>query len=86
MVRTVASVAALKAINTSSGMTDGELRYLAGTDFNGEYKYVAASVLAESLPWVVAPTTGSGRWIHSLYSLVGAASGIATLSASSRVV
>lgn len=66
MLRTVAGTSALKAIDTSSGMTDGELRYLAGTDFNGLYKYVAGSVLAEALPWVVAPTTGSGRWIHEL--------------------
>lgn len=49
----------LKAINTT-GMTNNTVRHVKA---HGFYTYDSASAATENLPWVVAPTTGSGRWI-----------------------
>jgi len=78
-VRTVASVAALKAL---LGMADGEIAIT-----NGGFPYASNLWLysiggadTEFLPWIVAPNSGPGRWYNALQSnvnLAGGASGAA---------
>lgn len=67
----LADIAALKAIASPA---DGLVRMV---DLVGSYVFHASSVEAESLPWIVQPTTGSGRWKHVLSSIVGAQNGLA---------
>lgn len=59
----VVNVAALKALNTT-GLTDGSVRHV---DQLGFYILHVADVSAEQSPWVIDPTTGPGRWVHSMY-------------------
>ena len=69
-LRRVADTTALKAINTTSGVADGEVRVVGdGTSFKGLYVYESGSSATESLPWIVQPTTGSGRWYHASLDL-----------------
>jgi hypothetical protein len=57
-----ATVSALKAINTTSATNFPDFIW-AYVDTEGEYYLDRSSSLSESLPSVVAPTTGTGRWI-----------------------
>lgn len=82
-----ATIAALKAINpTTSGYTTGYMRLVEdiGAAMPDVYIYASASAEPESLPEIVAPTAGSGRWyaygtgalkayFNSLYDAFGAA-------------
>lgn len=76
----LADVAALKAIASPA---DGLVRLV---ELLGFYVFDAASAAAESLPWLVQPTVGTGRWVHSLYGVLGVANSLATLDGSSKVV
>ncbi len=78
-IRSVSNVAALKAL---TGMTSGQVCYVVGT---GIYIYVDPDATAESLPWIVQPTSGTGRWFHELNAVRGAASGLATLDTGAKV-
>lgn len=75
----LADIAALKAIASPA---DGLVRLVEQFGF---YIFDSSSGLAESLPWVVQPTTGTGRWLHSLFSIEGNANGLANLDGSARV-
>lgn len=59
-VHTVADGAALKAI---TGMATSDMRWMTGV---GPYFYDASAIGSESLPWTVAPTIGTGLWVHGL--------------------
>jgi hypothetical protein len=69
-VRSVVDIVALKAI---AGMTNGQVAYVRG---RGIYLYVDPDTTAEEHPWVVTPTTGTGRWIHENYSIRNVAGGL----------
>lgn len=75
----LADIAALKAIASPA---DGLVRLVERFGF---YVFDSSSGLAESLPWVVQPTTGTGRWLHSLYDVEGSANGLANLDGSAKV-
>lgn len=79
----LADIAALKAIAAPS---DNIVRLVEKYGF---YIFDSASAAAESLPWVVQPTVGTGRWIHSLFTsfsaTLGAASGVATLDGATKL-
>lgn len=67
-IRRVADTTALKAINTTTGISDGDVRLVGdATSFSGVYVYESGSSATEELPWIVQPTTGSGRWYHSAH-------------------
>ncbi len=78
-IRNVANLAALKAL---TGMLTGQAAYVKGY---GTYLYVDPDATADSSPWAIEPTSGSGCWFHSLYSQQDAASGVAVLDASRKV-
>lgn len=84
-IRAVTDIAALQALSLT-GITDGDLRLITGTEFFGVYRYVAASVAAAAQPWIVQPAVGSGRWIHTMYDAVGASNGLASLTGGGRLV
>jgi hypothetical protein len=79
----LADIATLKAIASPA---DKLVRFVKGY---GVYSFDTGSAAAESLPWVVQPTVGTGRWIHqsklAIGDLIGAANGIATLDGSGKV-
>lgn len=70
MVQPLADIAALKAI---ASPPNGIVRTVATT---GAYVFVAAYVGGEVLPWVVAPTSGSGKWVHVMYGTLGVDGGV----------
>ena len=74
----LADIAALKAIVSPA---DNLVRLVERFGF---YVFDSSSGLAESLPWVVQPTTGTGRWLHSLYDVEGAANGLANLDGTGK--
>ena len=74
-------ITALKAVNTTS-VPDNTVRIV---DQVGVYIFASASAAAEALPWIVQPTTGSGRWLHVLNITRGAALGLATLGSDTLV-
>jgi hypothetical protein len=84
-IRAVSDVAALQALSLS-GITDGDLRLVTGTEFFGVYRYVSASVAAAAQPWIIQPTVGSGRWIHTMNDAVAASNGLASLTGGGRLV
>lgn len=55
----LADVTTLKAVSVS-GIANLSIRTVSS---QGDYVYDSARSDAESLPWVVAPNTGTGRWI-----------------------
>lgn len=55
---------ALDSLNTTSLANDAHARVDTGADFY-TYVYDSTSILAENSPFVIAPDTGSGRWILS---------------------
>jgi hypothetical protein len=59
----LADIAALQAITSPA---DGLVRLVKNY---GVFVFDATSVLGESLPWVVAPNAGAGRWLHELYNI-----------------
>ena len=71
----LADTAALKAI---ANPADGLVRLVEQL---GLYVFDGASVAAEALPFIVQPTTGTGRWLHALYALLGANPGLAAIGA-----
>lgn len=83
----VATIAALKAIASPA---DGLVRLVKGYGF---YVFDGASAVAETLPSVVQPTVGTGRWLSVFKSsfndelalLKGLASGLASLDGSAKV-
>lgn len=69
-VRQVPDAATLKAINpASAGYVTGDVVWLIGTYGYGMYRYDSTSAVTEAPPWILAPTVGSGRWIHAQYDL-----------------
>ncbi len=77
-VRTVANQAALVAL---TGMTNGEHAIIKN---QGLYEYDPSSGATIAPPFVLA-AAGGGRWIFVGTTVVGAASGLAPLDASSKV-
>lgn len=75
----LADIAALKAIASPA---DGLVRIVRRFGF---YVFDTSSAAAEALPFIVQPTTGTGRWIHELIDIEGNANGLATLNGSSQV-
>lgn len=59
----VADITALKAVNTSQETTWKDRGSLLVEDQGSWYRLDRQSSAAESLPDIVSPTTGSGRWI-----------------------
>lgn len=59
----VASIATLKAVSAVD-RADKQVRLVAdnGLGYADLYRFVAASSTTESLPYVVQPTAGTGRW------------------------
>lgn len=51
----------------------------------GLYVFDASSGAPESLPWVVAPSSGSGRWLHSSQGTVGVPHGTAKLGSNGQL-
>lgn len=85
--RRVASTAELTAINVAT-LTDGEMRLVAGTEYTGLYRYVAASVATTRAIWILPPDSGGGRWINILADIAGVAGfshALATLDADMRL-
>jgi len=74
-----ADITALKAI---TGMADGHVVYVKR---KGLYFYEDPDSTAEAQPWIVAPTSGTGRWFHSAYSLLNASSGLGALDSSAKL-
>jgi hypothetical protein len=62
LLREAADVTALKAISVA-GLATKDLRLVPGV---GLYRYDSGSSATETLPWIVAPTVGGGRWVHIL--------------------
>lgn len=75
----VANTAALKAL---TGMVAGQTCWVKR---QGLYLYEDPDASVEALPFVVEPTSGTGRWYHSVEATRGAVSGLAPLDGSSRV-
>lgn len=70
MVKQYADIAALKAVNPgAAGYATGDVVWILGTQHLGAYRYDSSSSTTEDRPWVIAPTTGSGRWFHQNYDL-----------------
>ena len=85
-IATVASIAALQAIDTTSAVPDGSVRLVDGSDVIGAFRFFA-SASSGAVPYqVIVPTTGAGRWIRTDAGVWGVANGLATLSSSSRLV
>lgn len=76
---TFASTAALKA---ETAQADGHLAFVRDT---GIYRFHAAGAEGESLPWIVAPTVGGGRWKHVLLGLLDVAAGLPKLDGDAKV-
>jgi len=79
-LREAADLGALAGIDDDA-LAAGELRYVPGF---GVYKLVVAT--GDSAPWYVEALSGARRWEHELLNVKGATYGLATLSASGRVV
>lgn len=77
--RTVENTAALKAI---ANPADNEM---ALVEQSGLYLLDIGSSAAEALPWIVQPTTGSGRWFHILNALRNVPQGFPTLDAAGMI-
>lgn len=75
----LADIAALKAIASPA---DGLVRLVRRFGF---YVFDTSSAAAEALPFIVQPTTGTGRWIHELIDVEGNANGLANLDGTARV-
>lgn len=75
----LANVAALKAISSPA---NGLVRLVKSI---GLYVFDTSSAVTESLPFVVQPTVGTGRWLHEVYAVQGAASGLANLDGTGRL-
>jgi hypothetical protein len=70
LVKQYTDIAALKAVNPgTAGYATGDVVWILGTQHLGAYRYDSASSTTEDRPWVIAPTTGSGRWFHMNYDL-----------------
>ena len=82
-IRTVADVAALKAI-AGADRADKDVAIVLGTG-SGVYLFSAGSTVAGDDMNVVQPTSGTGRWIHVDYFRRGWDNGVATLDADGAV-
>jgi len=67
--RVLASETALAAVDTTSGVTDGEIAWTS--DQGLLWMYQSASIAMPSTHRVVAPTTGNGRWIARQFPTYG---------------
>lgn len=74
-----ADTAALKA---ETNQADGHLAFVRDT---GLYRFHAAGAEGESLPWIIAPTIGGGRWKHVLLSVLDVVAGLPKLDGSAKV-
>lgn len=78
-IRKVADLTALAAL---TGMTDGQVAWVAK---RGLFFYVDPDSTSPVTNLVVQPGTGSGRWFHGDYLTRNAANGLAGLDASAKV-
>lgn len=67
--RFLADEAALQAVDTTSGVTDNEIAWTS--DYGILWVYDAADSASAATHQVVAPTTGSGRWVARQFPTYG---------------